>query len=579
MLIGMLLFMSGAASVFVAAVLAARSLRQAWTHVGLLLGLAALSLVLYFSRERSPFWLALAATATLLWVVAPAVLAILARSQGRAGRLALARALCLARYGLTMARPALVQARIYSGYDLEASAGWEVVLTWFLTLRRRESSPEAQALVDTAYLSFALRRGDFHGALQYARAMGDVASVAGSQPEVAVLAQQAFCETGHLEEGAAVLRELAANHPERVGAAALLAAYTSFLRCAGDEGRLDALWSQAGRRAIVRSVPLPPGEMVGSPTDLPDIPWPPPLATEPGTGWRVQARSLSRSPVTAGLVAANLLVMGGLLLTGSPMAFATLINWGANASFLVETGQVWRWGSSVFLHFGALHIAMNMFALYVIGRLGEAMYGSSRLLLVYLVSGFAGSIVSTYVSAPPLSAGASGAISGLIGLGFTFTLLHGKKVSLAFRNRYLAVFLFIIGADLVYGFSEPMIDNAAHLGGLVAGGVATVLLAPRPAQGEKAGTLTRMGLGLSLAALATAMALCLFLAGKNVIAEDPLPDGIAFRTVQEIETVAGRLVPEAPEARPHFARQGAELCRTQAPWLLRCRQILVAEML
>lgn len=187
-------------------------------------------------------------------------------------------------------------------------------------------------------------------------------------------------------------------------------------------------------------------------------------------------------PATAILIAANLLLFvlmaanGGHLLKFDAQL---VLDWGGNYGPLTLGGQWWRLISSMFVHIGLAHIAINMWCLYELGSLSENLYGAFSMLLVYGLTGVAGGLASLARNATVISAGASGAIFGLAGL-LIATLLVGK---LPVRRRDLVIALASLLAfaayNLTYGFLKGGIDNGAHLGGLVAGLLLGVALAAR----------------------------------------------------------------------------------------------------
>jgi membrane associated rhomboid family serine protease len=133
----------------------------------------------------------------------------------------------------------------------------------------------------------------------------------------------------------------------------------------------------------------------------------------------------------------------------------------------VADGQLWRLITPVLLHAGLLHIAFNMYALYMLGPNIEQAFGTSRFFLIYLITGLAGSAAS-YAFGPcrVLGVGASGAVFGIAGTLLVY--LYNRRTS-TFVRPFLNNILFVIGANLVLGFVLPGIDNLAHMGGLVAG--------------------------------------------------------------------------------------------------------------
>jgi rhomboid protease GluP len=154
-----------------------------------------------------------------------------------------------------------------------------------------------------------------------------------------------------------------------------------------------------------------------------------------------------------------------------------LVQLGANVTLLVAGGQYWRLFTSMFLHVGILHLLFNGYALAVIGADLERLLGWGRFLVLYLLSGLFGSLAS-YAFNRGISAGASGAIFGLIGGLAAFFALHRQQLGTWGKQR-LANIAFLIVLNLFLGFTLPGIDNMAHLGGLLSGFSLGWALAPR----------------------------------------------------------------------------------------------------
>jgi rhomboid protease GluP len=123
----------------------------------------------------------------------------------------------------------------------------------------------------------------------------------------------------------------------------------------------------------------------------------------------------------------------------------------------------------MFLHFGLIHLLLNMWALWSIGKLTEHLYGSAQFLLVYIFAGLCGSVASLLWRADVNSAGASGAIFGILGALLAFMLNPKTQVpaSVASAQRNSA-FVFV-AYNLFNGLTHAGIDNACHLGGLLGG--------------------------------------------------------------------------------------------------------------
>lgn len=156
-----------------------------------------------------------------------------------------------------------------------------------------------------------------------------------------------------------------------------------------------------------------------------------------------------------------------------------LVIYGANVGQLIMEGEIWRFFTSMFLHIGLAHLLFNGYALLIFGTEIEHLYGGPRFLTIYVLSGLFGSLTSFASHGPQvLSAGASGAIFGLIGTNLAFFWFHKDKLG-SYGKQQLSNTLFIIGINLVFGFMVPAVDNMAHLGGLVAGVMIGLGLAPQ----------------------------------------------------------------------------------------------------
>jgi rhomboid protease GluP len=177
-----------------------------------------------------------------------------------------------------------------------------------------------------------------------------------------------------------------------------------------------------------------------------------------------------------------------------------LVQWGTNYGPRTLDGEWWRLLTATFLHFGLLHLAFNMWALWTLGQLTEKLYGSAYFLVVYLFAGLVGSLASLYWHPEVNSAGASGAIFGVLGGLFAFVVNPKTRIpasiAVAHRNSAL-VFIFY---NLVNGFAHAGIDNAAHIGGLF-GGFAIGWVLTRPVTIEaRRDPLPRLALGSLLGA-------------------------------------------------------------------------------
>jgi rhomboid protease GluP len=193
----------------------------------------------------------------------------------------------------------------------------------------------------------------------------------------------------------------------------------------------------------------------------------------------VQVRlPLARPVVTYVLLVANALFFGAETLLGGSTTIRTLLQLGAQVNVLVAGGQYWRLLTAMFLHIGLAHLAFNMYALYSLGRDLEAFYGSLRFSAIYFISGLAGNVLY-YVAGPNnISAGASGAIFGLIGAEVAF-LVSNRALFGSFRRQRLLNLAFLIVVNLAFGFMNSGINNLAHMGGLISGLILGFALTPR----------------------------------------------------------------------------------------------------
>jgi membrane associated rhomboid family serine protease len=188
----------------------------------------------------------------------------------------------------------------------------------------------------------------------------------------------------------------------------------------------------------------------------------------------------------------------------SPRFAKTLFDMGAAFPPAIAGGQWWRLLTAMFLHLGLLHLALNAYALWIFGQFVELSFGRWGILLLFLLTGFLGSVASYMFGIGGV--GASGAISGLFG-AFIIYNFRRRHTLLAQGNLRLAASLIILNALLAIGVSN--IDWRAHVGGLVAGVAAGAFLEGfGPRQWRPAirvvGIVALVGLGIALTAARTA---------------------------------------------------------------------------
>ena len=174
--------------------------------------------------------------------------------------------------------------------------------------------------------------------------------------------------------------------------------------------------------------------------------------------------------ITLCIVAFMVLVYIG----GNPFGFegSLLYKYGANLKqAVVDNFEIYRLLTAAFLHASIFHLAFNMYALFILGNQLENYIGKVKFLIVYLVSAVTGCLMSCIFSGS-LSVGASGAIFGLLGsllyFGYHFRLYLGTVL----KTQIIP----LICINLLLGFMDSSIDNAAHIGGLIGGYLTTMAL-------------------------------------------------------------------------------------------------------
>ncbi|HEX2071098.1 MAG TPA: rhomboid family intramembrane serine protease [Thermoleophilaceae bacterium] len=190
---------------------------------------------------------------------------------------------------------------------------------------------------------------------------------------------------------------------------------------------------------------------------------------------RATSVGVGEEPVlTYVLIGINVAVALGAFLSGASatggggIGSSSLLADGAVSRFDVDQGDYWRLLTSGFLHTGLIHLLFNMFALYILGGMLEPAIGRLRFAIVYFVSLFAGSFGALLLTPDGATAGASGAIFGLMG-----------AVVIVMRDRGInpmesGIGLWI-GLNLLITFTIPGISIGGHLGGLAGGALAALI--------------------------------------------------------------------------------------------------------
>jgi rhomboid protease GluP len=177
------------------------------------------------------------------------------------------------------------------------------------------------------------------------------------------------------------------------------------------------------------------------------------------------------APVTVAIIAIDFAVYGWAEHVGSTLENGTLLRFGAAEPLHVWAGEYWRVATCMFLHIGLVHILMNSYMAFGWATALERTIGKWRFLVIYLLSGVAGgcaSVVSGILFGPRISAGASGALFGVLGATFAIRRRLFPSWSAFWADRGVRSVAIQVGIWTAIGF-QIHLDNAAHLGGLVAG--------------------------------------------------------------------------------------------------------------
>jgi rhomboid protease GluP len=184
----------------------------------------------------------------------------------------------------------------------------------------------------------------------------------------------------------------------------------------------------------------------------------------------VMKLSTGNQYITYSIIVINVLVFIMMGVSGVNAFTPTgvdIINWGGNYGTLTLSGDWWRLITNVFVHIGIVHIAFNMYALFMVGVYLEPMLGKARYLVAYLCTGIFASLASLWWHKDPVaSAGASGAIFGLYGV--FLALLSTNLVPKHIRNSLFQSIGIFVAYTLIYGMRSG-VDNSAHVGGLLSG--------------------------------------------------------------------------------------------------------------
>ncbi len=209
--------------------------------------------------------------------------------------------------------------------------------------------------------------------------------------------------------------------------------------------------------------------------------------------------------VTPLIIAANIAVFAVMVALGIQVLGGRAdeyLRFGANFAPLTTGGEWWRLFTCTFIHFGIVHLAFNMWALWDSGRLTERLFGNAWFAALYVFAGLAGSSASMFWNQEVISGGASGAVFGVFGALLAYMTIERGSIPPATLNHLRVSTSTFVIYSLFYGFVQSGIDNAAHLGGLAGGFIMGLIMArPLDATRRGRGRVRRAALAVLLAAV------------------------------------------------------------------------------
>jgi membrane associated rhomboid family serine protease/ribosomal protein L40E len=192
-------------------------------------------------------------------------------------------------------------------------------------------------------------------------------------------------------------------------------------------------------------------------------------------------QQVSNVSISYVLIAINVIVFILMVLSDVHLFEPTtesIYRWGADFGPASLGAEPWRLLSSMFVHIGIIHLALNMYVLSDIGPLIERLFGKMGFLALYLLSGIGGNLLSIYWSPATVSAGASGGIFGLFGGLLGLLLTQRSSFPSDFVQQHITSIIGFLAFNLFYGMTITGINNAAHMGGLATGFILVLALKP-----------------------------------------------------------------------------------------------------
>ena len=175
--------------------------------------------------------------------------------------------------------------------------------------------------------------------------------------------------------------------------------------------------------------------------------------------------------LTYALIAVNALIFIFMSYLGDE---GIILKYGLSSARVLKNGEYYRLFTSMFLHGGVYHLLYNSFSLYIFGTRAERYFGRVVFAWIYIISGLFGGIMSVFFTGG-LSIGASGAVYGVIGAVSVLAWIKKRSID----GISYPTFILIAVLSAAFGFLDPSIDSAAHLGGLISGAVAGLFVSGR----------------------------------------------------------------------------------------------------
>jgi rhomboid protease GluP len=211
--------------------------------------------------------------------------------------------------------------------------------------------------------------------------------------------------------------------------------------------------------------------------------------------------------VSYALIAANLAMFAFEVVRGAGLGTPTpqqMIGFGGDFAPLTCNGEPWRLLTAMFLHYGLIHIGMNMVCLYQI-RFVERMLGHAEFFALYFAAGLIGDLASLASHPQAVSAGASGAVFGMFGAFAAVMIVRRRQVDPGAWQRAMRSLGTFFAINLVFGLLQTGIDLTAHIGGLAVGFVGGYALArtasPTASRPLRALVVAALGAGIAFGGL------------------------------------------------------------------------------